>query len=86
MSDVKFKSVWAWSHFSVHESFNSFVNTIWTVGVVFSCWIHEAYETVFTNLSFLNNERFNGTEWSKEFSNLLIGHGLWDILEIKIVD
>jgi len=65
MSNVKFKSISSWGHFSVHESIDSFVNTSWTVGFIFVCNIIIANETVLADFVLEDDERFNSSEWSE---------------------
>jgi len=86
VSNVQLKTLWTWSHFSVHKSFNGFIDTCWSIHLVLSCWIIIANETVLTNFVLQDNKRFDFTEWLEKCFNFFFFHVNWDVLEIKIVD
>lgn len=53
VSNIKLKSI---AHVSIEKLFNSFIDTFWTVHLVFAGWVVIADETVLTNFVIEENK------------------------------
>ena len=90
MSDVKLDLValGVLTDNSVVELGNGVLAALWSVLLVDTLLVIEADESILRVLDlliFVDDERFDGSEWGKHFSNLVLRVIGWDVLEVEVV-